>query len=262
MTEGRSGERDWWLRTLLVLQAPRAVFQALRDDSPEATADRAEPILAIILLAGMASVLSTRTAAHLLNDPDYDSLLVAVWVFIAGSIYGTAAYWVFGWFLHRSGRSFGSVGSYRRARHVLVFAEVPIAVSLLVLPVKLALYGDDLFRTGGDDHGPGRWLFHALFIAAAAWGRVKPTVVPVLAGGGADKIVAALKEHRDRERVALFGHEPDVSELTARLLGAPQAERLAFKKGGAALFEVSPQSPSDGRLLWFVPQKVLRHVRD
>jgi phosphohistidine phosphatase SixA len=99
-------------------------------------------------------------------------------------------------------------------------------------------------------------------IAAAAWGRVKLTVAPALAGGGPDKILAALEELRERKAVALFGHEPDVSQLTARLLGTAAADRVAFKKGGAALFEISPHAPHTGRLLWFVPQKLLRHVRD
>ena len=62
----------WWLRTVLVLQSPRAVFVALRDDSPEAASNRAEPVLLIVLLAGIAFVLSTRTAAHLMDDHDYD----------------------------------------------------------------------------------------------------------------------------------------------------------------------------------------------
>ena len=47
--------RDWWLRALLVLQRPRPVFVALRDESKEAVSERAEPMLAIVLLAGIAS---------------------------------------------------------------------------------------------------------------------------------------------------------------------------------------------------------------
>src|SRR5258708_27012191 len=91
-----SGTRDWWLRTLLVLQAPRAVFAALRDDSPEAAGDRAEPVLAIIFLAGIAGVLSTRTAGRLMDNGDYDAILVAVWAFIAGGLYGATGYWLIG----------------------------------------------------------------------------------------------------------------------------------------------------------------------
>jgi phosphohistidine phosphatase SixA len=59
--------------------------------------------------------------------------------------------------------------------------------------------------------------------------------------------------------VALFGHEPDVSELTARLLGTRHATSLAFKKGGAALLEVAPDA-SRGVLLWFLPPRVLRRI--
>ena len=54
--------RDWWLRAVLVLSAPRAVFVALRSDDPEDLSVRSEPVLAIVLLAGIAFVLSTRTA--------------------------------------------------------------------------------------------------------------------------------------------------------------------------------------------------------
>ena len=161
--------RDWWLRVPLVLLAPRAVFAALRDDSPEAAGDRSEPVLAIMLLAGIAGVLSTRTAGRLMDDSDYDAILVAVWAFIAGSLYGTTGYWLIGWLLHRGAMAFGSAGSYRRARHVVAFAAVPIALSLVLLPVKLALYGADVFRSGGGDSGTGGKVFAALQLAFFVW---------------------------------------------------------------------------------------------
>jgi hypothetical protein len=151
------------------VQAPRAVFAALRDDSPEAAGDRAEPVLAIILLAGIAGVLSTRTAGRLMDDSDYDALLVAVWAFIAGSIYGATGYWLIGGLLHRGAMAFGSAGSYRRARHVVAFAAVPIAFSLVLLPVKLAVYGSDVFRSGGGDSGTGGKVFAALQLAFFVW---------------------------------------------------------------------------------------------
>jgi hypothetical protein len=120
--------QEWWLRTLLVLQAPRPVFVALRDDTAPAAADRAEPVLLIVALAGMALAFASG-AAH-----SYDGLLLAVWVFLAGSITGTAAYWFFGALLYGWLRALGSAGSYRRARHVLAFACVPLALSLVLAP--------------------------------------------------------------------------------------------------------------------------------
>jgi len=164
-----SGLRDWWLRTVLVLQRPRAVFVALRDESKQSLADRSEQVLLIVLLAGIASVLSTRTAAHLMDSPDYDGLLVAVWAFIAGGIYGVFSYFVFGAFLHRAAKILGSQGTYRRMRHVLAFAAVPIALSLVLWPFKLALYGDALFRSGGSDAGAGGKAFSAIYLAFVAW---------------------------------------------------------------------------------------------
>jgi hypothetical protein len=164
--------RDWWVRTLLVLQRPRPVFVALRDSSDESVSDRSEPVLAIVLLAGIALVLQTSTAAHLLDSADYDGLLVAVWAFLAGSLYGGFGYWIAGAFLYWGGRLLGSRGDFRRARHVLAFAVVPIALSLVVWPVKLALYGEDVFRTGGKDSGAGGRVFATLELAFVAWALV------------------------------------------------------------------------------------------
>jgi len=161
--------RDWWLRTLLVLQRPRPVFVALRDDSKESMSDRAEPVLLVILLAGIAGVLSTRSAGQLMDDGDYDNLLVAVWAFLAGGVYGIFGYFVFGAILHGGGRALGSQGTYRRARHVLAFAATPIALSLVLWPIKLAVYGDALFRSGGSDHTPGMRVFDALELAFLLW---------------------------------------------------------------------------------------------
>jgi hypothetical protein len=121
--------RDWWLRTVLVLQSPRAVFAALRDDTSEAASDRAEPVLLIVLLAGMALAFASGASGS------YDGLLLAVWVFLAGGLTGVAAYWFFGAILYGSSRALGSAGSYRRARHVLAFASVPLALSLALSPV-------------------------------------------------------------------------------------------------------------------------------
>jgi hypothetical protein len=161
--------RDWWLRTLLVLQRPKPVFVALRDESAESVSNRSEQVLLIVLLAGIAVVLTTSTAGTLMDSSDYDGLLVAVWAFLAGSLYGVVAYFVFGGFLYWSSRLLGSQGTYRRSRHVLAFASVPLAASLLVWPVKLALYGEDLFRSGGSDSGAGTRIFEAIDLAFVAW---------------------------------------------------------------------------------------------
>ena len=160
--------RDWWLRTLLVLQRPRPVFVALRDDSRETGGEMAEPILLVVWLAGIAGVLAD--AATYLDDPTRSGLDLALWAFIAGGISGAFAYFVVGAVLHRVGKTFGSQGTYRRARHVLAFAAVPVALSLVLWPVKLALYGEDWFRTGGRDTGAGGVVFDVLTFAFFLWG--------------------------------------------------------------------------------------------
>ncbi len=167
----RSDERAWLLRALLVLQSPRAVFAALRDDSDEAAGARHEPVMALVWLAGIAAVLATPVASTLLDDPARDGLVVAVWAFLGGGIEGLAFYLIAGGVLHVAARRLGSRGSYRRARHLLAFASAPLALSLLLYwPIRIAVYGGDLFRAGGSD--AGGHIFSSLFYGFVAWAAV------------------------------------------------------------------------------------------
>jgi hypothetical protein len=166
----RSLERDWWLRTLLVLQAPRAVFAALRNDTADAAAARQEPMAAVVFLGGIAVVLLSSAAGHLLDDFNLDGLLIAVWAIGEGAVDGIGSYWLLGGAVYLGQRAVGGRGSYRQARHLLGYAAVPLLVWLaFVWPVRLALYGADLFRRGGDDGNASRFVFGALAGAVVVW---------------------------------------------------------------------------------------------
>ena len=168
-----SPARAWWLRVPAVLLSPRSVFFALREDDPDDVSARAEPLLLVIWLAGIASVLATPTAADILDEPEYDSVLFAIWAFIAGGLYGFVGYFVIGLAVLFGVRLLGSLGDFRRARQTVGFALVPLAASLLVvLPLRLALYGGDAFRGGGADEGTGERVLLALQLAFAVWSLV------------------------------------------------------------------------------------------
>jgi hypothetical protein len=162
-------QRDWWLRTLLVLTDPRSVFAALRDDSDDAATARQEPVAAIVVLAGIGGVLMTSVTRRLMDDPLYDPLLIGLWAFVAGAIHGIAVYFIVGALVLFGASAAGSLGSYRRARHLLAFSAVPVALSLAVWPVRLAVYGEDTFRFGGADHGLGEHVFEALELGFLLW---------------------------------------------------------------------------------------------
>jgi len=168
-----SPDRAWWLRVPAVLLSPRSVFFALRDDDPDDVAARSEPILLVVWMAGAAAVLATPTAGALLDKPDYDAALVAVWAFIAGGLYGAVGYFLLGFGLYFGTRLLGSLGSFRRERQIVGFALVPLALSLVVLlPVRVALYGGDAFRGGGADEGAGETALLAIQLGFVAWSLV------------------------------------------------------------------------------------------
>ena len=85
-----------------------------------------------------------------------------------------------------------------------------------------------------------------------------PTVEPALADESVNGLVIALKMYPLDATIALVGHEPGLSAILARLLGASEGERLAFQKGGAALLDLPDGPAAHGRLIWFLPPQVLR----
>src|SRR5256885_2840741 len=99
-----SEARLWLARALLVLIDPRPVFAALRDDSEDAARARQEPVLALVGLAGIASILWTSVAGRVMDDPALDGLVGAVWAFLGGAIYGLVAYFAVRAALYRGAR--------------------------------------------------------------------------------------------------------------------------------------------------------------
>jgi hypothetical protein len=156
-----------------VLQSPQPVFAALRDDSDEAAEVRQDAAGTIIWLAGIAAVLASTVASTLLDDPARDWVVLAVWAFLAGGLSGFTLYFVLGKVLHVSLRRLGSRGSFRRARHLLAFAAAPVALALLVYwPIRIAIYGEDLFRFDGSDGGTTGTVFAWVFYAFLVWALV------------------------------------------------------------------------------------------
>ena len=80
-------------------------------------------------------------------------------------------------------------------------------------------------------------------------------------GGSAEALIAFLAKRPNRKRVLEVGHEPDLSEMAARLLGAGRHANLAFKKGGCCLvaFDAFPPK-SPGRLLWWLTPRLMRKL--
>src|SRR6266576_445413 len=167
-------ELVWLRRAVLVLVAPRMVLAGIRDDSDEAARARSEAVLALVILSAIATVLWSQVAGRVMDVNGIhaeDGLDVAVWAFIGGLLYGSVFYFGGGLLLYLFTRIVGGI-TYRQVRHVLAFASAPIALSLLVWPVRLAVYGEDLFRSGGSDHGAGNYVFVGLELLFVAWSLV------------------------------------------------------------------------------------------
>lgn len=85
-------------------------------------------------------------------------------------------------------------------------------------------------------------------------------VLDALAPGHAPaKVVEDLARESRKRRVALVGHEPDLGELAAHLLGTRRA--VPFKKGAVCRIDVDGLTSSPpGTLSWFLTPKALRKL--
>ena len=157
---GRSPQREWWLRALAAPFAPRAVFAALRDDSDEAAEARAGAGARARVArrdrgrarrAGGAALLTT--ARRRSSSPSGRSS--------PGRSTAPVVYWLAGGLLLRPRAGSAARAAIGAARHLLAFAlGAARALAASVWPVRLALYGGDLFRAGGADHGSGVVALH------------------------------------------------------------------------------------------------------
>ena len=90
----------------------------------------------------------------------------------------------------------------------------------------------------------------------------KPPIVTsdALAPAGSPALVIQeITRHVRKARIALVGHEPNMGELAAFLIGAKVA--LPFKKGAICRIDFSVFPPKGkGELCWFVTPKMLRKI--
>jgi phosphohistidine phosphatase len=98
-------------------------------------------------------------------------------------------------------------------------------------------------------------------IVAEAFGLRVESCDALQPGGVPELVLEFLARQASRKSVVVVGHEPDLSQLAAGLLGAGRNRDFAFKKGGCCLisFERFPPKPP-GRLVWWLTPRILRKL--
>jgi hypothetical protein len=162
--------RGWWRRVPRVVTHPRSVFAALAETDETDVDARSEPVLALVILAGMAGILLTPAWGTVMDDGTVDGLVLVVLTFVGGVFYGAAAYFLLGLALWLGAKGVGVDPPFRIARQIVAFAALPVALSaVVVVPVVALAFGWDWFRTGGDDAGNGRTVVVGLGLVFVGW---------------------------------------------------------------------------------------------
>ncbi len=153
-----------------VVTDPRSVFAALAETDDLDVDARAEPVLAIVILAGMAAIVLTPAWGTVMDDGTVDGLVLVVLTFLGGLFYGAAGYFLLGLALWLGAKGVGVDAPFKIARQLVAFAAVPIALSaVVILPVIVLRFGWDWFRTTGSDTGTGRDVVVGIGLGFFAW---------------------------------------------------------------------------------------------
>lgn len=90
----------------------------------------------------------------------------------------------------------------------------------------------------------------------------KPQVVTsdsLAPAGTPAAVMQELARHAKKGRIALVGHEPNLGELAARLIGAKSP--IQFKKGAICRIDFDVLPPKSlGQLQWFLTPRMLRSI--
>lgn len=165
-------EREWWSRLLRLFFAPAEVFAELRDESREAADARQEALVAVMFVAGIAMFVGLVAL-----EPPYDRFHLDLSAFnltfesiLGGALVALSNFWLGGALIYLGARGLGGLTGYRLARHLSGLATAPfVLVLVLVVPVRLGLYGTDLFRAEGGDSSAGGDVFIAIDALVLAW---------------------------------------------------------------------------------------------
>ena len=79
-------------------------------------------------------------------------------------------------------------------------------------------------------------------------------------GGSLQALLTSLGKRADHRSVLVIGHEPDLSDGVAKLIGNARAN-FQFKKGGCCRidFDKFPPRPP-GKLIWWLTPRVMRKI--
>lgn len=101
----------------------------------------------------------------------------------------------------------------------------------------------------------------AELLVAGVGGKPRLETLEALSPGGrmAQVLEAVAKYAKRATHIALVGHEPDLGELTARLLRSRGT--IPFKKGAVCCLDLDGAMPAGpGTLKWFLPPRALRKI--
>ena len=86
------------------------------------------------------------------------------------------------------------------------------------------------------------------------------TIESLAPEGTFTSVIADLEKQARKTRIALVGHEPNIGELAARLIGSRHA--IEFRKGAVCRIDVEALPPSGpGDLRWLLTPKIMRAIR-
>ena|SRR5262245_23739695 len=98
----------------------------------------------------------------------------------------------------------------------------------------------------------------AAIVAGAQASGIEPEETEALAGGVVPEVLFQVLGRLPADaRILLVGHEPDMSNLAAKLVGLPADRAIPFGRGSIARIDVDGLPPRQaGRLVWLLTSRL------
>jgi hypothetical protein len=146
--------------------SPRQVFKFINDYQYD------KYVIVLLVLAGVAKALE-RASSNYYGDTKEIWEIVVTCV-VVGGIFGWITYYLFAGIISWTGKWMEGEGNTESILRIMSFAMLPSIMALLILLIKVVIYGDDVFRSP-EETGTGllmslwSYFFDFIHVLLAFW---------------------------------------------------------------------------------------------
>lgn len=122
--------------------SPRRIFRFIEDAAYE------KHLILLMVLAGIGRTFDRATMKDM--GDKYPLEAVILFCILGGIAFGWISFYIYGGLLRWTGTWIGGRAGFKSILRVLVYGNIPIVCTLVLLFIQIGIYGEALFQSDGD----------------------------------------------------------------------------------------------------------------